>query len=59
MARNKLSIYLIKEGKKDEEIFNNEKEVKILKEYSENKKAFYVPSSTHKPIWLEKFFFDE
>ena len=27
-----------------------------MKEYSKDKKAFYVPSNTHKPIWLEKFF---
>ena len=34
MAKNKLSIYLIKEGVTEEEIFEEESKVKVLKEYS-------------------------
>ena len=38
MAKNKLSIYLIKEGINEEEIFDEESNVQLLKEYNENKK---------------------
>lgn len=37
MAKNKLSIYLIKEEIKEEEVFEKDSGVMILEEYSEKK----------------------
>lgn len=56
MAKNKLSIYLIKEGVNEEEIFEKESKVQILKEYNNNKKLYYLPSWIHSPNWLDGFF---
>lgn len=56
MAKNKLSIYLIKEGINEEEIFDEESNVQLLKEYNENKKIYYLPSWIHRPNWLDGFF---
>lgn len=56
MAKNKLSIYLIKEGIDAENIFNKDYDVNILKTYTENKKVYYIASSIHSPNWLENFF---
>lgn len=56
MAKNKLSIYLIKEGVNEEEIFEMESKVQILKEYNNNKKLYYLPSWIHSPNWLDGFF---
>jgi uncharacterized protein (TIGR04141 family) len=55
MTRNKLSIYLLKEGISNiEDIF--EYRVKILQKYSDSKIAYYVPSNVHAPVWLNSFF---
>lgn len=56
MAKNKLSIYLIKEGVTEEEIFEEESKVKVLKEYSPSKILYYLPSYIHDPNWLKSFF---
>lgn len=56
MAKNKLSIYLVKEGVTEEEIFEEESKVKVLKEYSPNKILYYLPSYIHDPNWLKSFF---
>ena len=56
MAKNKLSIYLIKEGISEEEIFEKDSKVKVLKEYNENKKLYYLPSWVHSPNWIDDFF---
>lgn len=53
MAKNKLSIYLIKE----ENIFEEESKtkIKVLKEYSTNKTLYHLPSYIHEPNWLKSF----
>lgn len=56
MAKNKLSIYLVKEGVTEKEIFEEESKVKVLKEYSPNKILYYLPSYIHDPNWLKSFF---
>lgn len=56
MAKNRLSIYLIKEGIKEENIFDETNNVQLLKEYDNNKKLYYLPSWIHSPIWLNAFF---
>lgn len=57
MSKNKLSIYLIKEEITDlQDIFENEKQVKELHRYSDNKCAYFVPSDVHPPKWLRGFF---
>lgn len=55
MAKNKLSIYLIKEGiLENSNIFKNE--LTELREFNENKIAYYVRSNSHQPTWLNNFF---
>lgn len=55
MAKNKLSIYLIKDGiQENNEIFKNE--LLKLHVYNENKIAYYVRSNSHQPTWLNNFF---
>lgn len=56
MAKNKLSIYLIKEGIDEENIFDKDSNVQLLKEYNSNKKLYYLPSWIHSPIWISGFF---
>lgn len=56
MAKNKLSIYLIKEEIEEEKIFEEDSGVELLKEYNQNKKLYYLPSWIHSPIWLNGFF---
>lgn len=56
MAKNKLSIYLIKEGTSEEKIFEERAKVKILEKYSEDKILYYRPSYIHEPNWLKDFF---
>lgn len=56
MAKNKLSIYLTKEGIKFDDVFSKEKRVIILKEYSKDKIMYYVPSVAHEPSWVYSFF---
>lgn len=56
MAKNKLSIYLIKEGIDEENIFEKDSNVQSLKEYNSNKKLYYLPSWIHSPIWINGFF---
>ena len=44
MAKNKLSIYLIKEEIEEDKIFDKEKNnVEILKKHSDNKTSYFVP----------------
>ena len=55
MAKNKLSIYLIKDGvQENNEIFKND--LLELRVYNENKIAYYVRSNSHQPTWLNNFF---
>lgn len=58
MAKNKLSIYLIKEGITEENIFEEESKskIKVLREYSTNKALYYLPTYIHEPNWLKSFF---
>ena len=56
MSKNKLSIYLIKEGLTKEEIFDEENEIQELEIHSENKISYYIPSFVHQPNWLMSFF---
>lgn len=56
MSKNKLSIYLIKEGIDEDEIFEKNIGVQELEIYSENKISYYIPSQIHEPNWLKKFF---
>lgn len=56
MAKNKLSIYLIKEDINEKEIFEENSGVNILKKYAENKILYYLPSYIHEPNWLKSFF---
>ena len=56
MAKNKLSIYLIKEGILFEDVFSTEKRVEVLKEYSKDKIMYYIPSRVHEPSWVNSFF---
>lgn len=55
--KNKLSIYLLKpEISKKEEIFESPAEIHEFQNYGDGSVAYYVPSSVHKPSWLESFF---
>lgn len=56
MAKNKLSIYLVKEEIHKDKIFQEDAQVEILNEYSENKILYYLPSYLHEPNWLKNFF---
>jgi len=56
MAKNRLSIYLLKEGIEEDAIFEKDSGVKVLKEYNKNKKLYYLPSWIHAPIWTKDFF---
>ena len=56
MAKNKLSIYLVKEEIDKDKIFQEDAQVEILNEYSENKILYYLPSYLHEPNWLKNFF---
>lgn len=56
MAKNRLSIYLIKEEIEEEKIFEKDSGVQLLKEYNQNKKLYYLPSWIHSPAWLNDFF---
>lgn len=56
MAKNKLSIYLIKEDINEEEIFEEDSGVNVLEKYTENKVLYYLPSYIHEPNWLKSFF---
>ena len=51
MAKNKLSIYLIKEEIEEDKIFDKEKNnVEILKKHSDNKTSYFVPTYIHPPV---------
>lgn len=57
MAKNKLSIYLIKKEIEEEKIFDKEKNnVEVLKKHDENKISYFIPSYVHPPTWLKSFF---
>ncbi len=55
MAKNKLSIYLLKEDVNNlEDIFKQD--MKIFKKYNENKVAYCLDSHIHEPKWVKNFF---
>lgn len=55
--KNKLSIYLIKSGITDiDDIFDDIDGIEIFHEYEDGSIAYYVPSHTHEPNWLQSFF---
>ena len=58
MAKNKLSIYLIKKEINDitdiGAIFKQD--MKIFEDYGENKKAYFLDSFIHEPKWVRNFF---
>ena len=55
--KNKLSIYLVKEGLEDKkDIFDKPNDLRELQKYADGSVAYYVPSNTHKPSWLKSFF---
>ena len=57
MAKNKLSIYLIKKEVEEEKIFDKEKNnIEIFKKHDDNKISYFIPSYIHPPIWLKSFF---
>ncbi len=57
MAKNKLSIYMLKQGIcEPEEIFQEKLNVRELWTLDDGSKVYYVPSNVHKPTWLGEFF---
>ena len=56
MAKNRLSIYLIRGDVEEDKIFDEDSGIKLLKEYNQNKKIYYLPSYIHSPIWIKGFF---
>lgn len=57
MAKNKLSIYMLKHGiREPEEIFQEKLNVEELWAFDDGSKVYYVPSNVHKPAWLGDFF---
>lgn len=55
MTKNKLSIYLTKEGTtKFDDIF--EENIDVLNKYSDDKVAYFIRSTIHPPKWLNSFF---
>ncbi len=58
MAKNKLSIYLIREDiTSTDDIF--ETDVVELRRYTDDKCAYYKPSYIHSPPWLRTFFIED
>lgn len=56
-TKNKLSVYLVKEGITSvNDIFEDPEKIRVLERYSENSAAYFVPSLTHEPDWLRNFF---
>ena len=56
-SKNKLSIYLIKEGiSEKDDIFEKPDEVQILNTLSDNSPVYYAPSYVHEPSWVQSFF---
>lgn len=55
--KNKLSIYLVKEGlTSTNDIFENPDKIHTLERYSADSAAYFVPSLSHEPSWLRNFF---
>ena len=55
--KNKLSIYLIKEGITElDDIFDKPESIKELQVYPNGSVAYFVPSYVHEPSWLNSFF---
>lgn len=55
--KNKLSIYLVKAGLVNlEDIFDAPENMVELQRYSKNSVAYFVPSYTREPSWLNSFF---
>ena len=56
-TKNKLSVYLVKEGiTSANDIFEDPGKIRVLERYSENSAAYFVPSLAHEPNWLRNFF---
>ena len=56
-TKNKLSVYLVKEGITSvNDIFEDPEKIRVLERYSENSAVYFVPSLTHEPDWLRNFF---
>ena len=56
-SKNKLSIYLIKEGlMTKEDIFERPDEVQIFSTLSDNSPIYFAPSYVHEPSWMQSFF---
>ena len=55
--KNKLSIYLIKSGITSvNDIFDSPDKIRVFQRYSYTSTAYFVPSLTHEPGWLQSFF---
>ena len=55
--KNKLSIYLVKEGIDDkDDIFDKPENISELQKYQDGSIAYFVPSYVHEPAWLSSFF---
>lgn len=55
--KNKLSIYLLKEGLFDmEDIFENPDQIDVFTHLSDGSPVYYKPSKIHAPSWLRSFF---
>lgn len=55
--KNKLSIYLVKEGIVElEDIFDKPESIEELQAYPDGSVAYFVPSYVHEPEWLNSFF---
>lgn len=55
--KNKLSIYLLKEGvMAQEEIFERPDEVQVFTTLPDNSPVYFAPSYVHEPSWMQSFF---
>lgn len=56
-TKNKLSIYLIKDGCENiDDLFDEKIKVAEFNRYDDDTVAYYLPSHVHEPSWLESFF---
>lgn len=57
MAKNKLSIYLVKEKINDkDDIFDKPEEISELQSYPDGSIAYFIPTHVHEPTWMSSFF---
>lgn len=55
-TKNKLSIYLIKDGCENiDDLFDEKIKVAEFNRYDDDTVAYYLPSHVHEPSWLESF----